>query len=68
MHKVFREACSSLTRDDWLWCYRAHCMQAHTSKISVTFRSASVALEGVVLLSLPLLLIRSSVRDACLIR
>jgi len=54
-----------LTRGDWLWCYRAHCMQAYTSKFAVSFRSASVALDGVVLLSLPLLLIRSSVRDAC---
>ena len=62
-----------MTRGDWLWCYRAHCMQAYTSKFPVSFGSASVALEAMsvidgVLLSLPLLLIRSSVRDACLIR
>jgi len=42
-------------------------MQAHTSKFSVFFRSASVALKGVVLLSLPLSLV-DSVRDACLLR
>jgi len=35
-------------------------MQAHTAKFSVSLRSASFALEGVVLLSLPLLLIGSS--------
>jgi hypothetical protein len=62
MHKAF-----SLTIGEHLWCYRAHCMQAHNAKFSVTFRSAKSALKGVVLLSLPLLLV-SSVRDACLTR
>ena len=61
-----------MTRGDWLWCYRAHCMQAYTSKFAVSFRSASVALKDMsvidwVLLSLPLSLV-DSVRDACLIR
>jgi hypothetical protein len=63
MHKAF-----SLTIGEDLWCYRAHCMQAHDAKFSVSFRSAKSALEGVVvLLPLPLLL-ASSVRDACLTR
>ena len=62
MHKAF-----SLTIGEDLWCYRAHCMQAHSTKFFVTLGSASSALEGVVLLSLPLLLV-STVRDACLIR
>ena len=61
-----------MTRGDWLWCYRAHCMQAYTSKFPVSFGSASVALKDMsvidwVLLSLPLSLV-DSVRDACLIR
>ena len=50
----------ALTMGEHLWCYRAHCMQAYTSKFPASFGSASVALKGVVLLSLPLLLIGSS--------
>jgi len=43
-----------------LWCYRAHCMQAHTSQFDPISRRA-VPRAGIelVLLSLPLLLLGS---------
>jgi hypothetical protein len=58
---------TTLTTCKGTWCHRAHCMQAQTSQFDLMFRSAE-ARDLVVLVSLPLLLIGSTVRDACLTR
>jgi hypothetical protein len=51
----------ALTMHEWLWCYRAHCMQAQRLQFDPKFRSATIARAGVVLLvSVPLLLIGRS--------
>jgi hypothetical protein len=54
------------------WCHPAHCMQAQTfqyaTQNSHEFRSATSARDVLVLVSLPLLLNGSTVRDACLTR